>query len=322
MEAKSPPTRLFSKFLGVILAVTLSAAHPIEAKAQSNPINPDLGTFVSYVCGNFPTTNWAAVLQDILNQLLSIQFQMQGLGSSGGGIGDPSQCIPGFNAQMPSLPGLGNLAACLNIGGFGNFGANIGNCLNGVLGQFGDLSQYFGQFNWNYQSIMQCLQGLVTIPTISLPDFLSNLSSVLSNIIGLLNTLLVSSNTYGEFYNFFFSFCNSNYNANGFVGGGGGGGGGFSNTVAVNGSSVQVTSGLVGGGGPGAVSNAAVVSAVAVVKPQKGKAKQYPMAFNASNQRYSRTIKNLKKGKNTISINLMSADGVPVSMSKTSVTIK
>ncbi len=319
MEAKSPPTRLMSKFLGILLAVALSTANLQEAKAQSTYVNGDLGSFVSFVCGNFPTTDWSVVLQDILSQLRSIQLQMTGLGSSGGGVGDPSQCIPGFNGQLPNLPGLGNLQACLNIGGFGNFGSNIGSCLSGVLGQFGDLSQYFSQFNWNYQSIMQCLQGLVTIPTISLPDFLSNLSQVLSNIIGLLNSLNISSNTYHGFYSFFLDFCNNNFNGNGFVNGGGGGS--YSNTVSTNGSTVQVSSGALGGGGNPAV-NAAVSGVVAVVKPQNGSARRYPMSYNASTHRYSRTIKNVKRGKNTVFVEVLDESGIPISVSKTTVNIK
>lgn len=318
METKSPPARLVRIFLCAAFALALQFSNPQQAKAQGTYINGDLGSFVSFVCGNFPTTNLAYVMQEILNQLLSIQAMMTGLGGQGGGIGNPEACIPGFPG-VPQLPGLENFLGCFDFSGLANIGANIGSCLSGVLNQFTSLSEYFTQFEqWNLQNIMGCLQGLVTIPTITLPDFLNNLQSILANIIALINSVQVNLPTYDGFYNFFLGFCQENFGSSGFVTGGDSGGS-FSNTVSVNGSTINVSAAPIGGAGPAAAIAMPSGGAAAVLLPKKkGKGKRYAMACGATVCK--RKIK-AKRGTYTVLVEVYNGS-IPMTVSKTSVTIK
>lgn len=318
MKLGTSPSAFGRAILSIVLVVALSFASPKQAQAQNGGtyVNGDLGSFVSFVCGNLPTTNLAQVLQDILNQLSSLRLSMNGLGVNGGIVGDPSVCLPGFNANL-QLPGLPDLSGCFNFQGIGNIGANIGNCLSGVLGQFQDLSQYFAQFNWNYNDLLACLQGLVQIPTITIPDFLANLRAVLDNIIALLNSLSINFNTYNGFYNFFIDFCQNHYNANGYANGGGSSGGSFSNTVSVNGDSVVMSAAPLGGPG-GAVSMPS--GAVAVLKPSRGKAKQRKMSCNSTVCKA--TFKKVGRGTYKTQIQVLDTANVPTTISNSTVTVR
>ncbi|MBN8548068.1 MAG: hypothetical protein J0M12_02005 [Deltaproteobacteria bacterium] len=291
MSSNTLKTGLFRGLLAALLALSLGLTSPKQAQAQGAYVNGDLGSFADWVCnGNVPTTNYAQILQDLLDQLSSIRFDLTMTQGGGGMVGDPTQCLPGFNPNLPNLPGLGDLTACFDFSGLGNIGGNIGSCLSGVMGQFQGLGDYFNQFNWNYNDLVNCLQGLVQIPTIPLPQFLSNLGQVLDNIIAILNGAISDYDFYNGSFNFWVDFCNNHYSANGYASGGGSG---MANSVSGGSGSVTVTSGVTGG--PGSAVNLSNLSATAYLKA-KGSNKEKAYALRASGDKFKRTIKNLKRG--------------------------
>jgi hypothetical protein len=262
------------------------------------------------------------VIQDILNQLTNIQLDLNIVVNGGGLTGDPLSCLPGINGAINlNLPGLPNLQGCFNFSGFGNLGGNISNCLNGVLGQFGNLGNYFAQFNWNYNDLMACLNGMITIPTITVDDFLDNLLITLNNILGLLNSIQVNFPVYNGFYNFFVDFCANHYSSSGFATGAstGGGGGSFSNTVSVTGTSVVMSAASLG---TPTSAVAAPAAAYAVLQPKKGKAKRAAMSCG-ENGICKKTFKKLKPGTYTASIEVHNTtSGVPSVVTRSTVKIK
>lgn len=323
-------TKLFGNFFArclfaAVLSLSLSATSPKEAQAQGAYINGDLGSFADFVCnGHIPGTNLAQIMRDIMDQLAQVRADLILTGGGGGSIGDPSQCLPGFNPNMPQLPGLGDLSACFDFSGFGNIGANIGNCLSGVLGQFGGLEDYFSQFNWNYQDLVSCLQGLLVPPTIPIPQFLENLSAILNNILALLASADLDFDFYNGSYNFWVDFCNNHYSANGYMMGGGdgaGGGGSMINGAFSGGpGSMTMTSGLIGPPG-GAIAPGAFKATGYLQENGSKKVKKYALRQNGD--KFKKTVKNLKRGKTyKVRIELSNAQtGAPIGQSVSSVKV-
>lgn len=308
-----------------VLALSFSISAPKQVQAQSGYINGDLGSFADFVCnGNVPTINLATTVRDIMDQLASIRFDLTLTGGGGGSIGDPSQCLPGFNPNMPNLPGLGDLTGCFDFSGFGNIGGNIGSCLSGVLGQFGELGDYFDQFNWNYQDLVSCLQNLIVPPTIPIPQFLSNLAQVLDNILAILASLDTNFNFYNGSFNFWVDFCANHYSPSGFLMGGGGAGGGapvgMANQVVPGSGSISGQSGLIGG--PASALNSSNFLATMSVR-ENGSKKEKTYAMRLSGDKFKKTVKNLKHGKKySVRILVSNAQtGAPIGQTSSTVTV-
>lgn len=302
---------LSSALIAAVVTLSIIVTEVRPANAQSEYVESDLGSFVSYVCDRFPSTNLAQIIDDLLSQLQSLRDLLAQAGTNPGSIGDPSQCLPGFPAGLPALPGVGDFTACLDVSGFQGIGATIGSCLGGVLASFPDLKEYFSRLHWDLSAISQCLQALVVVPTISIPDLLAQLKQVLNNLIAILQSARIDLPVYDRFYSFFFDFCQHHYSP---------GAGimsstapGYASTVSQTGGSLMLSTVIIGGSSMAAA--VASTEAYAIVKGG-GKSKKYIMSERAG--KYERKISLSRRGKYAVSIYVMRG-AIPEAVTRTSV---
>ena len=314
MNSKSSRNTLFRGFLSALVALSISLTAPQQARAQGYT-NGDVNSFIAWACGDPPTTNLAQIMQDILDQLSSIRIDLDMTEGGGGMIGDPTQCLPGWDPNL-NLPHLPNLAGCFDFSGLSNIGANIGSCLSGVIDQYGDLGQYFDP-NWNYGNVVSCLEGLMQVPTLPVPEFLSNLGQVLDNIIAILNSASVDWGFYNGSYNFWVDFCNNHYNPSGYMAGGGGGGGtGMSTSASTGGSGTVIVQTGVTGGQASAINLNEYNAIAKATRNGKGKAK----AMYVKNGKLYAKLTGLQRGKNKVEVTLKKGE-VLVGVSNSTVTV-